>query len=406
MAKKPTILLRNGWQSFNIGDIGHWMGALSLIRRYIPEAHVYLWPIADLDQSTALLDNYDNVEMVHGRIEKNGSCNPWLREIIEASDFLLHGSGASISVGALEGWRAATDKPYGCLGVSFTGGRYGTLFADRLAPEVVDTLSGAEFIYTRETDTLRFLKNQGVAGPSLDFVPDTTFAFDTPDTAKADDYLSLHSLEDEQFMVVLPKLRIDPYWRYRATTTPIAEVEEREAVNARWRGYDNGFLCEAIVRWVHETGGRVLICPEMVYEMEVEERDVLPHLDDSVRDHVVCMNRFWLPDEAFAVYRRSRLMVSIEMHSPILSVVAGRPAIHLRQPTDSPKAQMWNDLGFGDWLFPLDQSEPADVVDRMMSIHQDYEGAKDVVRRGVAEAHERHRRAMLQVRSLLGLGEQ
>jgi len=42
--KKPAILLRSGWQTVNIGDIGHTPGALSLLDRYFPEAQITLWP--------------------------------------------------------------------------------------------------------------------------------------------------------------------------------------------------------------------------------------------------------------------------------------------------------------------------------------------------------------------------
>lgn len=43
-SKKPKILLRSGWQTVNIGDIGHTPGALTLLDRYFPEAQITLWP--------------------------------------------------------------------------------------------------------------------------------------------------------------------------------------------------------------------------------------------------------------------------------------------------------------------------------------------------------------------------
>ena len=43
--KRPSrILLRSGWQTVNIGDIGHTPGILHLLEQYLPEAEVRLWP--------------------------------------------------------------------------------------------------------------------------------------------------------------------------------------------------------------------------------------------------------------------------------------------------------------------------------------------------------------------------
>ncbi len=41
--RKPRVLLRNGWQSINIGDIAHYMGMMELFRKYGIEADVRFW---------------------------------------------------------------------------------------------------------------------------------------------------------------------------------------------------------------------------------------------------------------------------------------------------------------------------------------------------------------------------
>ena len=44
-ATRPRrILLRNAWQTVNIGDIGHTPGMLKLLEQYLPDAEVRLWP--------------------------------------------------------------------------------------------------------------------------------------------------------------------------------------------------------------------------------------------------------------------------------------------------------------------------------------------------------------------------
>src|SRR5688500_6482371 len=42
--RRPTILLRSGWQTVNIGDIAHTPGLLALLERHLPAADVVLWP--------------------------------------------------------------------------------------------------------------------------------------------------------------------------------------------------------------------------------------------------------------------------------------------------------------------------------------------------------------------------
>jgi len=63
------------------------------------------------------------------------------------------------------------------------------------------------------------------------------------------------------------------------------------------------------------------------------------------------------------------------MHSPIIAFSAGIPAIHLRQPTDTRKGQMWRDVGLNDWLFEIEQSTGQQIGDALMDIHLDYKKA-------------------------------
>jgi polysaccharide pyruvyl transferase WcaK-like protein len=44
-----------------------------------------------------------------------------------------------------------------------------------------------------------------------------------------------------------------------------------------------------------------------------------------------------------------------EMHSPIMAVGNGVPAIVCRFAEQTSKGYMWRDIGLGDWLFDLDR---------------------------------------------------
>jgi hypothetical protein len=53
----PRILLRSSWQVFNIGDIAHTPGVLTLLEKYLPEADVRLWASPDLSDEVAAMEH-------------------------------------------------------------------------------------------------------------------------------------------------------------------------------------------------------------------------------------------------------------------------------------------------------------------------------------------------------------
>jgi polysaccharide pyruvyl transferase WcaK-like protein len=69
------------------------------------------------------------------------------------------------------------------------------------------------------------------------------------------------------------------------------------------------------------------------------------------------------------------------MHSPIIAVAAGTPAIHVRQPTDTRKGQMWRDVGLGDWLFEVEKTSGEEIAAALLGIARDAEAATAKVKR-------------------------
>ncbi len=104
------------------------------------------------------------------------------------------------------------------------------------------------------------------------------------------------------------------------------------------------------------------------------------------------MDRYWLTAEAASVYAKAAAIVSFEMHSPIMAVAAATPAVHLRQPTDSRKGQMWRDIGLKNWLFEIDDCTGQEIATRVVEIGQNLpsacqmaKNAREVARRRMAE---------------------
>jgi polysaccharide pyruvyl transferase WcaK-like protein len=108
-------------------------------------------------------------------------------------------------------------------------------------------------------------------------------------------------------------------------------------------------------------------------------------LPAEVKRHVVVLERYWLTAEAASVYAKAAAVVSFEMHSPIIAVANGTPAVLLRQPTDARTGQMWRDVGLTDWIFEIDDTTGEQVAAKLMEIARDLPTA----RRAAAAARER-----------------
>jgi polysaccharide pyruvyl transferase WcaK-like protein len=112
-------------------------------------------------------------------------------------------------------------------------------------------------------------------------------------------------------------------------------------------------------------------------------------LPGDVKPKVAVLDRYWLTAEAASVYAKAAAVVSFEMHSPIMAVAAGTPAVLLRQPTDTRKGQMWRDIGLERWIFEIDDSTGREIADRVLEIGRDLPAARLLADKARAFAHER-----------------
>jgi hypothetical protein len=69
------------------------------------------------------------------------------------------------------------------------------------------------------------------------------------------------------------------------------------------------------------------------------------------------------------------------MHSPIIAVAAGTPAVLPRQPTDTRKGQMWRDIGLHRWIFEIDDTTGKQVAQRIVEIGRDLPAARKAAER-------------------------
>lgn len=363
----PRIVLRSSWQTVNIGDIGHTPGVLALLEKHIPEAEVTLWP---MDVSNGV------EEMLRRRFPKLRIA----KDKAEAftNDFLLHGSGPYLVADRdVEDWRNETGKPYGVYGITMApAGDPGMMIIRNsgLDDRCKDLLNGASFVFLRDGVSLQVVKDAGVTAPVVEFAPDGAFAADVRNEASATAFLQKHGLEEGRFLCFLPNLRNPPYWNVKPN---YAFDEAKQRRNDEMKEHDHKPLRDAIVAITRETPMKVLVVPEDSTQMETGKELLVEPLPADVKAKVVWRENFWLTDEAISTYTRSAGLVSLEMHSPILAIGHGIPAVVCRFAEQTTKGFMWRDIGIGDWLFDLDKpDELARVVPTALALAKDPSTAK------------------------------
>lgn len=368
LRKAKKILLVSGWQDVNIGDITHTPGLLRVLQTYLPGTQITLWKKSRGEAVQAMLNrDFPDVKIIYGDVDEARNVdNAEVVNAFKSHDLMMHGSGPGV-VGQkhLEAWVKATAKPFGIFGTTI----------QHIDPDLRTLLQKASFIYTRETASLKVLQENGLSGGHIGFAPDATFYLDIADAQKANDFLQANGLEPKKFICAIPRLRYTPYYQFVKNHGWTDErIKRVEATNEKFKAVDHAKLRDAMIAWVRETGNKVLVCPEMTYQVEIMDELLIDPLPADVKSHVV-KRGYWLPDEAASVYEKAFLVLSFECHSPIIAAAKNTPFFYLRQPEDTIKGQMYYDLDFGDWVFEIDQTKGEQISRRLMEIWSDYPAA-------------------------------
>lgn len=370
IGKGKTILLVSGWQDVNIGDIAHTPGLLHVFETFLPEAKIILWKRSNGEEVKKLLNkNFPKVKIIYGSVDQDRNVsNPEITEAMKQADLMVHGSGPLL-VGAdnLDCWIKHTGKPFGIFGTTLQN------------PSEYHTgiLKKASFIFTRETNSIEHLKKAGIEGSHVTFAPDATFFLNIRDDERAASFLKEKGLEEKKFICAVPRLRYTPYHQFNANRNGWSDekIRQVEETNERYKEQDHAKLREAMIAWVRETKNKVLVCPEMTYQVDIMDELLINPLPDDVKPYIV-KRGYWLPDEAASVYAKAHTVLSYECHSPIIAAANGTPMFYLRQPEDTIKGQMYYDLGFNDWTFEIDQTSGKQITDQLREIWKNYSGAK------------------------------
>jgi hypothetical protein len=374
--RPPRLLLRSSWQTVNIGDIAHTPGVLALIEKHLPGVEVRLWPSkVDNGVEEMLLARFPKVRIVKGPEA--------LKAAFAECDFLLHGSGPSlVAQNDVARWARETSKPYGVYGItlSLQGSTATSPASDAAINATVAVLSGAKFAYFRDSKSLELAKQRGCTCPLMEFGPDGAFATDLRDDARATAFLKANGLEDGQFLCCIPRLRFTPYWTIHKER---AMDPVKHARNEALKEHDHAPHRQAIIEVLRQTKLKVLICPEDQTQMAVGKELLYDPLPADVKARAVWRPNYWLTGEAISVYTRSAGLFGNEMHSPIMCIGNGIPAIVCRWAEQTSKGLMWRDIGLGDWLFDFDKEEDrAKLVPAVLAMAKDPTAAKAKAAKG------------------------
>ena len=267
---------------------------------------------------------------------------------------------------------------------------------DDVDDSLKDLINHASFFFCRDSESLRFLRSLNLKCPVQELGLDATFAINLHNEQKAERYLESNGLKNGEFICVIPRLRYTPYWQMR-NVTPTEEEKRKYAISLQHKETDAAKLREVIIRWVKETGLKVLACPEVTQQVALSKEVLVDPLPPEIRKNVVWRDTFWAPDEAGSVYAKSRLLVSYEMHSPIIAFTENVPAIYLKQPTDTRKGQMWRDIGLRDWIFEIDETPAAQIANMVMKIHNEYPAALNQIKESKTLARKIQKETMQEI---------
>ena len=382
--RPPRMLLRSSWQVVNIGDIAHTPGVLALLEKHLPEVEVRLWPTSvDNGVKEMLRARFPNLVIIKGAES--------LKSAFDECDFLLHGSGPSlVAEKDVIRWSRDTGKPYGIYGITLS------------AQGSIPVLNAAKFVFFRDSVSLEFARKNGCTCPVMAFGPDGAFAADLANDAKAEAFLKQHALVNGKFLCCIARLRNTPKWLMPGKHAAVDEA--KLARNEAMKEHDCRPLREAITAVVRQTDLKVLLCPEDETQMTVNKEMLYDQLAEDVKAKVVWRETFWLTDEALSTYRRSAGLFGHEMHSPIMCVGNGIPAIVCRWAEQTSKGIMWRDIGLSDWLFDFDdEADVKRLVPAVLAFAKDPVAARAKTAKARVLVEQRQRETMAELKRNLSV---
>ncbi len=394
------VLSTYTWSNHNIGDMTICPGLARLLERHCPDTKFI--PISypacanssNLERTQKIFDDkYPDIKVIpcleegilplDGDEEKalildilSGSVKfldtlfakrlaQYKIDLFRTSDLVIYNSGMILNCG----WEGAPGDPMTVLRTSLPliiarelGIPYGIYshsfesFDDGINGRfLVKLLSEAQFIFCRDPDSLAYIKSYGVEAPLMELGPDSTVFFDWCDDDWADDFMQEHDLKSDQFGVFVPIARLLQNKVHHHMTQAAAIIEH----------------------WVNMTQLPVVLAPEVDREIPTIIDELYPKLSPEVQERCILQTSFWTSAQAKALYRRARLLMSMEHHSTLMSIPSGVPTLHTYVREQGRKYSMFKAIGLGENLFDIWQTPIGDIVQRMNEMNSDWAAERE-----------------------------
>jgi len=336
--------------NFNIGTAAHGPSSVAQVLKYMPGTKVTVWADAPLsDEMSAMMRRrFPDVPIVWGAYGPNASSE--LKAAVESADAFLIGSSSGLFgkvLSSARDFRRATGRLVGCAAMGTPNPAY------------------REFVFGwfRDEKVLATAEKKGEVAPLHGYAPDSVFDFDCTDEEGAAKFLKRYGLVRGKFVCAIPGNRVTPRWEFWGGKPD----EKGVALNARTEEGDNAVLRAAIVEVVRKHGMKVLVCAEQIPEVALGKRAVMDRLPEDVRAQCIWTGEYWSPDLALSVYKASRLVFGIEMHSQVMAIGNGIPAVILVHPNFGTKDDMWRTIGCPEWRVDITKKGAAEQAVRTVS---------------------------------------
>lgn len=299
------------------------------------------------------------------------------------ADFLLYNSGTTLNFGRLgvrDLWgytllwampliiARRTGLPYGVNSQSVESVEWPV---DLIYKKLI---KDAEFFYCRDGDSLNYLSQRGLLNKNSGFRPDSTFFFKQFDDAWSEKFMRDNNLDEKRFICVIIRYPSDERKYHDPTGGSVSQNR---------RGSHMDKLRSFISSWIESTGMKVLICPETRDSIAPAKKHLYAKLSDRIKEDCVFMDDFWTSEQAYSVFRSSRIVVSMEMHSVIMALNVGTPVVHNPFAEAGRKKWMMKDTGFEDWLVDIDDVSAGGLLEAAVSIHKNYGAAGERIKRAM-----------------------
>jgi polysaccharide pyruvyl transferase WcaK-like protein len=307
--------------------------------------------------------------------------NPAAVEAYRNAGFVLYVSGTTFNFGRLQVrdfWTYALHFampliiarhmriPYGISGQSYDAIDWPVDLAFR------PLFKDAEFIFSRDTDSAAYLRQRDLDNAVSGYRPDTTFFFNVRDEAWAERFLQHNGLTDRRFLVLITR-HSAPAFDKTTEWDKVGGDPTAGSVTALRQQEQMRKLRAFIEQWTKETGIPILMALETRAAQAPMREWLDRELSREAQESCVWLDEFWTTEQAYSVYRRARIVISMEMHSVIMAIQCHTPTVHIPFREAGRKARMVQDVGLGDWLLDIDEMAETGLLDTCLQIHEKFE---------------------------------